>query len=329
MFKLTVVGGPAKGKSYQLREGGETSVGRVDGNDVVLTSQKVSKKHCVLVVSNSSVTVKDAGSSNGTFVNGILTKLKIIKPGDRVSVGEFVLELVKVDPPKPKALPSNVIPMNPGGLPGMGASGPAGGQAGGTLGQGVPVVAAPPQNLVEKVKFLFEQNVINFVYNLNEKHEWHAMMGGMFGLLVIAGAIAAVYPVLDHVDEKLTNETAGRALLLARQMVDRNAGFIFDKQDAKIDIGYVEKESGVMSTYIIDMDQRVLAPGRLLNQSISDADQGVFASKAVKAFHDNEAKERMVIPYGNMVAAAVPLRIFSAAAGKNVTVAVGLVYFDK
>src|SRR5271156_4263686 len=149
MFKLTVVGGPAKGKSYALKEVGETSIGRVDGNDVVLTSQKVSKKHCVLVVNNVGVNVKDAGSSNGTFVNGILTKNKQIKPGDRVSVGEFVLELVKVEAPKPRGMAGgNVVPIQggalalgmPGGLPGMG----------GATSAGMPAAAAPPQNIQEK-----------------------------------------------------------------------------------------------------------------------------------------------------------------------------------
>src|SRR4051812_12464257 len=93
MYKLTVVSGPNRGSSYSVQEDGETSIGRQTGNAIVLPSSKVSKRHCVLVVSDGELVVKDQGSSNGTFVNGSLTKIKKIQPGDRISVGEFVLEL--------------------------------------------------------------------------------------------------------------------------------------------------------------------------------------------------------------------------------------------
>jgi hypothetical protein len=321
MFKLTVVGGPAKGKSYAMHDG-ENSVGRVDGNDVVLQSQKVSKKHCVLVVDNTGVQVKDAGSSNGTFVNGVLTKAKAIKPGDRVSVGEYVLELVKIEAPKPRlaVVPAGGMPAAPGhtGMtlaPATGAS-------------SVPDAAAPPKNLQEKVKFYFETYVINFVYNLNEKHEWRAMMGAMFVVLIVASAILSVYPVIDRVDEKLSNEAAGRAFLLARQMVDRNTQFLFERVESKVDVGYIEKEPGVLSAYITDMDGRIIAPARKMNQNLTEANEAAFSALSRAKFNESETRERFSHMYENMVAVAVPLRVFNQAAGKNTTVAAGLVFFD-
>lgn len=329
MFKLAVVGGPAKGKSYTLKDSGETSIGRIEGNDVVLNSTKVSKRHCVLVVSNKDVQLKDAGSSNGTFVNGVLTKLKVLKPGDRVSVGEFVFELVKVEQ-KARPLANNVIPMNPGMPMGM-PTGTGNTNIGLSPGSaGVPNNAAPPQNLQEKIKYLFEQNVINFVYNLNEKHEWRAMITAMFVILTLACVCLSVYPVLDRVNGKLSEEAGGRALVLARQVVDRNAAYIFEKQDSKVDVTYVEREPGVVSAYIIDMDGRILAPGRKLNQNITESVEAVFANASRDAFMKNDALDKRVrLVGGDIVGAAVPLKIFSAAAGKNVTVAVSIVFFDR
>lgn len=327
MFKLAVVGGPAKGKSYMLRDG-ETSVGRVEGNDLVLQSTKVSKKHCVLVVNNASVTVKDAGSSNGTFVNGVLTKLKAIRPGDRVSVGEYVLELVKIEAPRAKPMPGNVVPIH-GGPVGMQASGAMSGGAASATNAALPSNDAPPQDLKEKVIFYFEKYILNFVYNLNEKHEWHVMMAGMLAILTVAAVVVSVYPLVERVSEKLGNEAAGRALVLARQMVDRNAPAVFERQEAKMDISYVEKEPGVTGAYIIDMDQRVMAPGRKLNQSIGDPTEAVFATQATRFFYDHEQHERFVRVYGDIVAVSVPLRVFNSGAGKNVVMAVGLVYFDR
>jgi len=320
MFKLTVVNGAARGQSYAVKDG-ETRIGRVAGNDIVLNSQKVSKQHCVLVVNNKDVSVKDAGSSNGTFVNGVLTKLKKLMPGDRVSVGEFVFELTAVEAPKPR--PSNVLQM-----PQMGM-GQMGGMPGSAPAMAVPKADAPPQTLQEKVKFYFEQYILNFVYNLNEKHEWNTMLAGMFAVMVVLGSTLAVYPVLARVQEKLGIEAEGRAFVLARQLTDRNAPFIFERMETKTDVTYIEREPGVSAAYLIDMDGRVMAPGRLLNQNILVAEQASFATRAARYFIKDESRERYREVYGDIVGVAVPLRIFSQSHGKNVSVALGLVFYDR
>ncbi|MGZ3710059.1 MAG: FHA domain-containing protein, partial [Bdellovibrionota bacterium] len=123
MYKLTVIAGPNRGTSYAVQNG-ENSIGRQTGNQIVLASSKVSKKHCTLVVDNGELLVKDQGSSNGTFVNGILTKLRKIKSGDRISVGEFVLELTEpvsrpsTAPAVPSAFGGNVVQLQfPGSHP--------------------------------------------------------------------------------------------------------------------------------------------------------------------------------------------------------------------
>ena len=53
MYRLTVVAGPNRGTSYPLHEG-ETTVGRLSVNSIVLNSSKVSKRHCVLVVTDET-----------------------------------------------------------------------------------------------------------------------------------------------------------------------------------------------------------------------------------------------------------------------------------
>src|SRR4051794_15834890 len=96
MYKLMVIAGPNRGSSYAAQKG-EISIGRQAGNVIVLQSSKVSKKHCMITISDEGVTVQDLGSSNGTFVNGTLTKHRKIKPGDRISIGEFVFELMETE----------------------------------------------------------------------------------------------------------------------------------------------------------------------------------------------------------------------------------------
>lgn len=49
---------------------GELTVGREEGNDVVLPEGGLSRKHCRFYEENGEVLVEDLGSSNGTFVDG-------------------------------------------------------------------------------------------------------------------------------------------------------------------------------------------------------------------------------------------------------------------
>ena len=49
---------------------GVNRFGRSQGNDFVIEHATVSSKHCEIALGNGEVTVRDCGSTNGTFVNG-------------------------------------------------------------------------------------------------------------------------------------------------------------------------------------------------------------------------------------------------------------------
>lgn len=311
MFKLKVVHGPNRGSTFELHEG-ENRIGRNADNSIPLQSSKVSKNHCTLVVNNERVSVQDQGSSNGTFVNGVLAQKRPLVSGDRLSVGEYVLELIE-SRPQLQNIPQQIAMVEPIQMPT----------------EDKPVEQAEPKNPIEKIKVLFEKYVINFVYNLNEKHEWRVLMAGMFVVLTVFSAILSVNPLLERVQDKLENEAAGRAFVLARQMVDRNSSFIFEHMESKVDIKFIEQEPGVTSAYLIDMEGRILAPGRMLNQYLTDANEAAFAARARAEFHAKEKLERKSKIFDNTIAVAVPLSNFSPSAGKNVTVALGLVFFDR
>ena len=67
-----------------------TSVGRVDGNDIVLPHQSVSGSHGELVLrGKDNVYIRDLGSTNGVRVNAQPVQVSEIKPGDRVEVGDI------------------------------------------------------------------------------------------------------------------------------------------------------------------------------------------------------------------------------------------------
>src|SRR6187397_1662315 len=75
----------------------EVTIGRVPGNDVVLPKGNVSKRHARIVLKDSRFVVVDLKSTNGTYVNGRkITAPLVIKPGDKVYIGDFIISLEEV-----------------------------------------------------------------------------------------------------------------------------------------------------------------------------------------------------------------------------------------
>lgn len=63
-----------------------TIVGRHPGCDARLGSKRVSRHHCCLVSSDGEVVVRDLGSTNGTWINGLRVDRGLLRPGDELAV---------------------------------------------------------------------------------------------------------------------------------------------------------------------------------------------------------------------------------------------------
>jgi DNA-binding winged helix-turn-helix (wHTH) protein len=79
----------AAGREYPVPEG-ETLVGRGAVCGVRLLSRQVSRVHARVVAGDGGVTIEDAGSKNGTWVNGTRREGPAsLVPDDEVSLGGF------------------------------------------------------------------------------------------------------------------------------------------------------------------------------------------------------------------------------------------------
>ncbi len=64
-------------------------VGREPSCDVALPEDTtVSRRHAVITVSGSECSIKDEGSSNGTYINGAKVTEQTLKPGDELRIGD-------------------------------------------------------------------------------------------------------------------------------------------------------------------------------------------------------------------------------------------------
>jgi pilus assembly protein CpaF len=88
---LTEKGGETKQLNF---EKDEVTVGRVQGNDIVLPKGNVSKRHCRVMLQGGKFSVEDLKSTNGTYING--RKIADVTPvvgTDKIYVGDFVIRV--------------------------------------------------------------------------------------------------------------------------------------------------------------------------------------------------------------------------------------------
>lgn len=331
MYRLTIVAAPSHsqpeaGSSFDV-ENGEISIGRHEKNQIVLGSGNVSKKHCVLVVSDEKVKLQDQNSSNGTFVNGKLSSEKTIRPGDRIGIGEFVLELSKVKvraqlslvsgggenlfKPSIPASPSLAIPT---GLP------PAPVQSVLT-----PTVEKIPERPLEKLAYYFEKSVVGYFHKLNEQVEFRILMGIIMAIAALSQLVLIVEPILEAHRGIVKQEIAKRATILAQVLGDQNGLAIAQGQLSQLDVGGVDRLEGVRTAVVIDGDRKVMAPAKMIGQSYGFTPE-VFALRSLRDRKGHLIEKGFTRSLDNDVIISVqPIQKFDPALARNTTIAFAVV----
>ncbi len=76
----------------------ETTIGRRDDNDIVLSNVSVSRHHAKIVDDGGQFHVVDLGSANGVLIGGKkIAERAPIHLGDEIAVGKFVLRFIELD----------------------------------------------------------------------------------------------------------------------------------------------------------------------------------------------------------------------------------------
>jgi pSer/pThr/pTyr-binding forkhead associated (FHA) protein len=83
---LQVLSGARQGLNVPIEPGAVLVIGRKRG-DLLFDDPLVSSRHCQVASRDGKFTLKDLGSTNGTFVEGRLTHEVTLRPGVEISVG--------------------------------------------------------------------------------------------------------------------------------------------------------------------------------------------------------------------------------------------------
>ncbi|HEY8560556.1 MAG TPA: FHA domain-containing serine/threonine-protein kinase [Pyrinomonadaceae bacterium] len=91
---LRVIAGPQTGRVFTFEQHETFMIGRSEDSHFCLPQDRYfSRHHCILEIAPPQCFLRDLGSTNGTFVNGIRVETCYLKSGDRIQGGETVLEV--------------------------------------------------------------------------------------------------------------------------------------------------------------------------------------------------------------------------------------------
>jgi serine/threonine protein kinase len=94
-FVLSATGGSLAGRRFSLSPAG-LRIGRGPDNHVIVDEPLVSRHHAEIVERDGVYGIRDLGSTNGTYVDGLRVFERALQPGNRIRIGlaEFVVHPV-------------------------------------------------------------------------------------------------------------------------------------------------------------------------------------------------------------------------------------------
>jgi Nif-specific regulatory protein len=85
--RLVSIAGPLQGKIFPLKWE-ETLIGRESSNQLPVSDASVSRRHCLIRKEGDAFKLNDLESLNGSFINGVPVKERVLKHGDQIRIGD-------------------------------------------------------------------------------------------------------------------------------------------------------------------------------------------------------------------------------------------------
>ncbi len=82
---LYAISGPLVGRKYPLTEDC-SSVGRSSKCTICITDKQISRQHFEITLEGENAVVRDLGSKNGTYVNGVKREVSPVQDGDKIQI---------------------------------------------------------------------------------------------------------------------------------------------------------------------------------------------------------------------------------------------------
>lgn len=249
MYKLVAVAGKLRGNEFEL-EDGENTIGRGDDCGVVIPINGISKRHMSITVTKDVAYLKDLGSSNGTFLNGKITKRATIKDKDKIALPDLILQVVHVKEKKVviKKKVSNVQEEEEHYLK----------------------PKEQPKNLADRVLHLFKYKFMPIIHGINQEYEWRILFGILTTIFVLVNVTLTILPILQDSKKILLREVAKRGGQYADEISRTNFRALEQGKLDQVNTAFLEKDESIANYELFDLEGRIVMPISKRNEYISD-----------------------------------------------------------
>jgi pSer/pThr/pTyr-binding forkhead associated (FHA) protein len=254
--------------SKDLAEG-SFKIGRAPDCDLVLESTKVSKHHALLVIKGNRAAILDTGSSNGTFVNGILVKKQLLQLTDVIEIGDYKLQTPAEIKPKRNlevfsSQGSAALEADMGSEPDSqeeinAASIPDGGDS----------TKKNPGEVF--INFVDKKLLLPF-YEIVRITDYRFLIAIILTSAISVASFFSVTPILSWGNDITKQESLKRGHTILKQVVRENYRILSKANDTSIlTVAAAEADKDMLDAYILDTKTKsVLAPTKYLSKSIND-----------------------------------------------------------
>ena len=316
MWIIRFLNGPQAGQIVPLSKS-SVVIGRAPTCDIKVTSNGVSKEHSRLEIFDDKLILTDAGSRNGTFLNGVQVRSAKAKAGDKVAIHDVIFEIQKVPDhwagkiqqqrlglasgnfgavfQNPAAAPSNVeVAEDPGDLR-------------------LPPWAARAQDYVDTV-------VLPGFYKMPEIFEFKWVLAGLMAIFIVMVTALSTIPLVRILKTSIQDESQQHALTIATTLARVNRPFLINGQDTQSSVEIATSRPGVKKAFLIsNVDGNIVAPASQAG-SFPDVpfvhEARKFNVEAVQQIDDNT------------VVAMVPVIVFNQDTGQQSVTHWAVVLYD-
>ena len=95
LYILSLLNNELMSTSWKLMTN-KYSIGRTSDNNIILDDITVSRNHGFLFVNKKEVKILDNNSTNGIYVNNQIENDYLLKSGDKIQIGKYLLLLTEV-----------------------------------------------------------------------------------------------------------------------------------------------------------------------------------------------------------------------------------------
>lgn len=331
MWIIRFLNGPQAGQIVPLNKP-NLLVGRSARCDVKIQSNGVSKEHLKIDILGEDLLITDAGSRNGTFLNGVQIKSAKLKSGDQILLHNLTLEVQNVPeqwaqqyqmmqalPNYGSAAPNYGHPSPPPSSHGMPPSSNASFEQ-----EGEPL---PPKNevhavqkILDRAQQMLDKEVLPGVYKLPESMEFKWVLAGFMAVFIFLVTSLSTIPLIRILKMSIEEESQQHALTIATTLAKINRPALLQGMDSTVSVDMALNRPGVKDALIIsNIDGQIIAPA---NKAGTFPDEPyVHQGRKLNKESVNQYDDSTVI-------AMVPIEFYNSQTGTQAVTAFAVVFYD-